>query len=178
MSTKTSHSNPGAPLSDQCAVTREITVAKGLFAPGHLGEPTRIVPFDMVDEALAGTGATQRRSRKLPVRVVVYLLLAAALFEECGYLAVRRKLTAALEAIPIPKVTGAALWHARTRLGARSMRTLFDLLRGPSSTIRTADARRALPWTQRKRAPRGTRFEDDLPDISQSGLTGLHSHVR
>ncbi|WP_435108587.1 transposase domain-containing protein [Nocardiopsis synnemataformans] len=68
MSTKTSHSNPGAPLSDQCAVTREITVAKGLFAPGHLGEPTRIVPFDMVDEALAGTGATQRRSRKLPER--------------------------------------------------------------------------------------------------------------
>lgn len=84
MSTKTRHSDSGAPLSDQCVITREITVANGLFAPGHLGELTQIVPFDMVDEALAETGATQQRLRKLPARVVVYLLLAAALFEECG----------------------------------------------------------------------------------------------
>ncbi|MFJ8550905.1 hypothetical protein [Streptomyces sp. NPDC093676] len=39
-----------------------------------------------------------------PPRVV--LLLAAALFEECGYLAVWRTFTAALEAIPVPKITG------------------------------------------------------------------------
>jgi hypothetical protein len=59
-------------------------VAKGLFAPGHLGELTRIVPFEMVDAALAETGAVQQRLRKVPARVVVYLLLAAALFEDCG----------------------------------------------------------------------------------------------
>ncbi|MGW3661507.1 IS4 family transposase [Streptomyces sp. NPDC005151] len=141
MSTKTSHSNPGAPLSDQCVITREITVAKGLFAPGHLGELTRIVPFDMVDAALAEAGGTQRRLRKLPARVVVYLLLAAALFEECGYLAVWRKLTSALDSIPIPKITGTALWDARARLGVRPMRTLFDMLRGPASAIRTGGAR-------------------------------------
>jgi hypothetical protein len=141
LSTKTSHSSSGAPLSDQCVITREITVANGLFAPGHLGELTQIVPFDMVDEALAETGATQQRLRKLPARVVVYLLLAAALFEECGYLAVWHKLTAALEAIPVPKITGAALWDARTRLGVRPMRALFDLLRGPVSAIRTPGAR-------------------------------------
>jgi hypothetical protein len=141
LSTKTSHSSSGAPLSDQCVITREITVAKGLFAPGHLGELTQIVPFDMVDEALAETGATQQRLRKLPARVVVYLLLAAALFEECGYLAVWHKLTAALETLPIPKITGTALWDARTRLGVRPMRALFDLLRGPASAIRTPGAR-------------------------------------
>lgn len=137
MSTKTSHSSSGAPLSGQCVITREITVAKGLFAPGHLGELTRIIPFDMVDEALAETGATQQRLRKLPARVVVYLLLAAALFEECGYLAVWNKLTAALETLPVAKITGAALWNARTRLGADPLRALFDLLRGPASAIRT-----------------------------------------
>ncbi|MCX4551279.1 transposase domain-containing protein [Streptomyces sp. NBC_01267] len=54
----------------------------------------------MVDAALTETGAVQQRLRKIPARVVVYLLLAAALFEDCGYLAVWRKLTAALEAIP------------------------------------------------------------------------------
>ncbi|WP_212732723.1 transposase domain-containing protein [Streptomyces oceani] len=63
------------------------------------------------------TGAVQRRLRKIPARVLVYLLLAAALFEDCGYLAVWRKLTAALEAIPVAKITGTALWDARTRLG-------------------------------------------------------------
>lgn len=116
-------------------------VAEGVFAPGHLGELTQIVPFEMVDAALAGCGALQRRLRKLPARVVVYLLLAAALFEECGYPAVWRKLTAALGSLPIPKVTGAALWHARSRLGVRPLRALFDLLRGPASAIRTAGAR-------------------------------------
>ncbi|MEE1822574.1 transposase domain-containing protein, partial [Streptomyces sp. BE20] len=34
-------------------------VAAGAFAPGHLGELTRIVPFEMVDEALAQTGRVQ-----------------------------------------------------------------------------------------------------------------------
>ncbi|MFE7749073.1 transposase domain-containing protein [Streptomyces sp. NPDC057428] len=79
--------------------------------------------------------------RKIPARVVVYLLLAAALFEECGYLAVWRKLTVALEAIPVAKITGTALWDARTRLGVRPMRALFDLLRGPATAIRTGGAR-------------------------------------
>lgn len=95
----------------------------------------------MVDEVLAECGAVQQRLRKLPARVVVYLLLAAALFEECGYPAVWRKLTGALEALPLPRVTATALWHARTRLGVRPMQTLFDLLRGPASAVRTAGAR-------------------------------------
>ncbi len=94
----------------------------------------------MVDAVLVETGASQRRLRKLPARVVVYLLLAAALFEECGYLAVWRRLTASLNSIPIPKITATALWDARTRLGVHPMRALFDLLRGPASAIRTAGA--------------------------------------
>lgn len=72
---------------------------------------------------------------------MVYLLLAAALFEGCGYPVVWRKLTAALGSIPIPQVTGAALWDARARLGVRPTRALFDLLRGPASAIRTGGAR-------------------------------------
>jgi hypothetical protein len=95
----------------------------------------------MVDEVLAECGAVQQRLRKLPARVVVCLLLAAALFEECGYLAVWARLTSALGSLPIPKVTGTALWHARARLGVRPVRALFDLLRGPASAVRTAGAR-------------------------------------
>jgi hypothetical protein len=52
-----------------------LTVAEGRFAPGHLGELTQIVPFEMVDAVLAETGAVQQRVRDLPSRVLVYLLL-------------------------------------------------------------------------------------------------------
>ncbi|MFI1120546.1 IS4 family transposase [Streptomyces hygroscopicus] len=106
-----------------------------------MGELTQIVPFEMVDEVLIECGATQQRLRKLPARVVVYLLLAAALFEECGYPAVWSKLTGALGSLPLPKITATGLWHARCRLGVRPLRALFDLLRGPASAVRTAGAR-------------------------------------
>jgi hypothetical protein len=76
-------------LEDQCVIARGIAVAPGVFAPGHLGELTRIVPFEMVDQALAATGTAQVRLRVLPSRVVVYLLLAGCLFAEVGYRQVR-----------------------------------------------------------------------------------------
>jgi Insertion element 4 transposase N-terminal/Transposase DDE domain len=129
-----------APLSGQCVITREIAVADGVFAPGHLGELTQIVPFEMVDAVLAECRATQQRVRKLPARVAVYLLLAGALFEECGYPAVWARLTAALGSLPLPHITATGLWHARARLGVRPLRALFDLLRGPAAAIRTTGA--------------------------------------
>lgn len=88
-----------------------------MFAPGHLGELIQIVPFEMVDAVLAERGAVQRRLRKLPARVVVYLLLAAALFEGCGYPAVWSRLTAAPTAGSLPPtgkdrdILGATLHH-------------------------------------------------------------------
>jgi hypothetical protein len=48
-----------------------------VFAPRHLGELTRLIPFEMVDDVLATAGAMQSRVRLLPARVRVYLLLAA-----------------------------------------------------------------------------------------------------
>jgi Transposase DDE domain/Insertion element 4 transposase N-terminal len=70
--------------------------------------------------------------------VVVYLLLAAALFEPAGYPAVWRKLTGALEGAGTVTVTAAALWQARTRLGPAPLRALFDLLRGSAAALRTS----------------------------------------
>jgi len=122
----------------QFVITRRIVVAGGVFAPGHLGELTRIVPFEMVDAVLADCRCVQRRVRKLPARVVVYLLLAAALFEPAGYPAVWRKLTGALDGAGAVTVTAAALWQARTRLGPAPLRALFDLLRGSPAAPRTS----------------------------------------
>jgi hypothetical protein len=129
-------------LEDQCVITRKVTVAAGVFAPGHLGELTQIVPFEMIDQALAATGTTQARIRVLPSRVVVYLLLAGCLFAELGYRQVWHKLTAGLGKLPVANPGDNALWQARARLGAAPLRWLFDLLRGPA----TAATSGAVRW--------------------------------
>jgi len=67
-------------------ITRTVTVAAGVFAPGHLEELTRIVPFELADAVLADTRTTQRRLRTLPSRVGLYFVLALALFPGLGYL--------------------------------------------------------------------------------------------
>ena len=56
---------------EQSVITRTVTVVPGRLAPGHLGELTQQVPFELVDAALAETGRTQVRLRDLPARVVV-----------------------------------------------------------------------------------------------------------
>jgi hypothetical protein len=120
-------------LDTQSVITRTVTVAEGRFAPGHLGELTQHLPFEMVDEALRATRTVQSRLRDLPSRVVVYLLLAACLFPEVGYLGVWRKLTGALVGLPTATPTGGALAQARRRLGPAPLRWLFELLRGPAA---------------------------------------------
>jgi hypothetical protein len=105
-----------------------------VFAPGHLGELTRLVPFEMVDEVLAATRRTELRVRLLPARVVMYLLLAGVLFAELGYRQVWAKLGSGLHGLPIVSPSGSALRQARQRLGPAPVRALFDLLRGPAAT--------------------------------------------
>jgi hypothetical protein len=101
-----------------------------VFAPGHLGELTQIVPFEMVDEVLAETGAVERRLRELPSRVMVYLLLAGALFAGQGYRHVWARLVSGL-AHPGPLPSSSALAQARRRLGVAPLKALFELLAGP-----------------------------------------------
>jgi hypothetical protein len=109
-----------------------VTVAGGRFAPGHLGELTQQVPFEMVDAVLEQTCRVQRRVRDLPARVVVYLLLAGCLFAELGYCQVWHRLAAGLDGLDIASPTASALTQARRRLGPGPLRELFALLRGPS----------------------------------------------
>jgi hypothetical protein len=117
---------------DKSVITRAVTVAGGRFAPGHLGELTQQVPFEMVDAVLEQTCRVQRRARDLPARVVVYLLLAGCLFAELGYSQVWGRLTAGLGGLAAAAPTASAMTQARRRLGPGPLRELFFLLRGPS----------------------------------------------
>jgi hypothetical protein len=128
-------------LVDQIAITRTVRVARGVFAPGHLGELTQFIPFEMVDEVLTATRRTQQRIRLLPARVVVYLVLAGCLFAELGYGQVWQKLTAGLAGLGLAEPSSGALREARQRLGSAPLRALFELLRGPAVTTN-----RAVRW--------------------------------
>ncbi len=88
---------------DQSVISRAVTVAGGRFAPGHLGELTQQVPFEMVDAVLEQTCRVQRRVRDLPARVVAYLLLAGCLFAELGYAQVWHRLAAGLDGLPVAR---------------------------------------------------------------------------
>ena len=108
-----------------------------MFAPGHLGELTQVIPFDLVDGVLADTRATQRRLRALPSRVGVYFVLALGLFPRAGYLGVWAKLTAALDGLGPAVPSARALRGLRRRLGPAPFRGLFEVLAGPAAWPRT-----------------------------------------
>jgi len=112
-------------------ITTTITVAAGVFAPGHLGELTWQVPFELADAVLEETRATQLRLRVLPSRVGIYFVLALGLFPALGYGGVWAKLTAALEDLPLPSPSAKALRDLRRRLGPAPLKALFEVLAGP-----------------------------------------------
>jgi hypothetical protein len=101
------------------------------YAPGHLGELTAQVPVELVDEVLATHRVTEQRVRLLPARVVVYLVIAGALFADLGWQQVWGKLVAGLGHQPVlPSRTAIAL--ALRRLGSAPLRSLFEVLAAPS----------------------------------------------
>jgi len=138
---------------EQSVIHRTITVAPGRFAPGHLGELTQQVPFELVDAALAATGRTQSRLRALPARVVVYLLVAGCLFAELGYVQVWQRLCAGLDGLALATPTASALTQARRRLGPAPLRALFDLLCGPARRRPSVGSGSVGCWCARSTAP-------------------------
>jgi transposase IS4-like protein len=118
-------------LQEKSAITRTIETAPGVYAPGHLGELTQIIDFALVDAVLEETDTREKRLRLLPARVVVYFVLALALFEHCSYSAVWGKLTAALGALAPVAPAASSLTRARRRIGTAPLRRLFETLAGP-----------------------------------------------
>jgi Insertion element 4 transposase N-terminal/Transposase DDE domain len=157
-------------------ITKTIRVAAGVFGPGHLGELTQIVPFELADAVLAETRAGQRRLRLLPSRVGIYFVLAMCLFPGRGYLGVWSELTAALGGLGLAVPSARALRDLRRRLGAAPFRLLFEALAGPAAwpaapgvcfgryrtvsfdgckTIKVPDTARNRAWLGKMNAPNG-----------------------
>ena len=65
--------------SAMTTITRAVTVAAGVFAPGHLGELTQYLPFELVDDVLEQTRTVQRRLRD-QCHVVKDLVLVSRMY--------------------------------------------------------------------------------------------------
>jgi len=92
-----------------------ITAVAGVYAPGHIGELTQYLPFELVDDVLSLTKTVQRRLRDLPSRVGVYVVLALVLFPRLGYARVWQKLTAGLIGLDLRSPSEKALRDLRRR---------------------------------------------------------------
>ena len=104
-----------------------------------LGVLTRVFSPREVDAAIARTNAAGQRNRLLPARMMVYYVMALALFSSGSYEEVMRSLLAGMEwmtgrfrewAMP----TKAAIFKARSRLGSAVMIDLFDACAKPVAT--------------------------------------------
>lgn len=118
----------------ECATvrfSRPITAAAGVYAPGHIGELTQYLPFELVDDVLVETKTVQHRLRDLPSRVGVYFVLALVLFPRLGYARVWQKLTAGLIGLDLPMPSEKALRDLRRRLGPAPFKALFEVVAGP-----------------------------------------------
>jgi len=95
-----------------------------------LGVLTTTVPAGLIDAVLADTGRQSRRQRQLPARLVVYYVMALALYAQASYGEVLRCL---LEGVRWLRLKGAdpaladksAITKARIRLGASPLKQLF-----------------------------------------------------
>jgi hypothetical protein len=116
-----------------------------------LGALTRTFPPELVDQVVQQTGRAEQRRRLLPARVVVYFVLALALYSHAAYEEVMRCLVEGLgwavrarrgrRSWPYWHVPGAsALVEARTRLGAEPLKVLFAQAARPLATKATRGA--------------------------------------
>ena len=119
-----------------------------------LGVLTSTVPAGLVDAVLADTGRQSRRQRQLPARLVVYYVIALALYAQASYGEVLRCL---LEGVRWLRLAGAAvasadksaITKARARLGAAPLKELFARVACPLAAITNNH-----PAVSRDREPR------------------------
>ncbi|MDX2683078.1 transposase domain-containing protein [Streptomyces sp. NY05-11A] len=145
-------------------------VAGGRFAPGHLGELTAVVPFELVDAVLAETRTVQQRLRDLPSRVGVYFLLAMCLFPEVGYRLVRDRLTAArLRRRGIQAAEQRREMHQRPQLPAQEPARRHRARE--RSGLTTGDVQTYRPGQNREYADTSARIRTCPPSACGSGIS-------
>lgn len=110
-----------------------------------LGVVAKTFPVATVKSVLEATGRSSRRQRELPAHVVVYYVIALALYMQSSYREVLRVLLEGIQWLLNPtarlKVTGkSGISQARTRLGVEPVKQLHDQIVCPIATEATKGA--------------------------------------
>lgn len=110
-----------------------------------LGVLAKTFPRSRIDAVLTQTGRCSRRQRELPAHVVVYYVIALALYMQASYREVLRCLLEGLQWMADPArpltITGkSGISQARTRLGWLPVKELYDQLVGPIAGAATRGA--------------------------------------
>jgi len=110
-----------------------------------LGVIAKSFPAEQVREIVRRCGRQSQRQRDLPAHVVVYYVIALALYMQVSYREVLRCLLEGLGWLAGPgtpvKVTGkSGISQARSRLGAEPLRALHDEVVRPIATTETKGA--------------------------------------
>lgn len=110
-----------------------------------LGVVAKFFPRQTVDSVLEQTGRASVRQRDLPARVVVYYVIALALYMQSSYREVLRCLLEGVQWLLDPsasiKVAGkSGISQARTRLGVEPVKALYDAVVTPIAQAQTQGA--------------------------------------
>ena len=138
-----------------------------------LGVLTTTIPADLVDAVLAETGRQRQRHRQLPARLVVYYVLALALYAQASYGEVLRCLLEGVRWLHLggadpALATKSAVTRARRRLGVVPLETLFQRLAHPFAGPGTPGA-----WYRGRRGP-GIADAGVLVSRTPAGQPGRH----
>jgi hypothetical protein len=121
-----------------------------------LGVIAKYFPLEKVREALHQTNRASLRERDLPAPVVVYYVIALALYMRSSYREVLRCLLEGVQWLLDPsatvKVAGkSGISQARSRLGTEPLKKLYETVVTPIAEKRTPGAWMAAPWMWRTR---------------------------
>lgn len=110
-----------------------------------LGVIAKTVPLETVRAVLAATGTTSRRQRDLPAHVVVYYVIALALYMQSSTREVLRCLLEGVQWLLGPRATvkvagKSGISQARTRVGWEPLRDLHDTVVRPLAVPATKGA--------------------------------------
>src|SRR6266852_7100136 len=107
-----------------------------------LGVIAKTFPVDKVHAILRATGKTSIRQRDLPAHVVVYYVIALALYMHSSYREVLRCLLEGVQWLLDPSVTikvagKSGISQARTRLGPEPVKALYEAVVTPIAQAQT-----------------------------------------
>lgn len=137
------HLNPGG--VEMARTLAELPKGSRITDYVSLGVLAKTFPVQKVKSVLVSTGRASIRQRDLPAHVVVYYVIALALYMQSSYREVLRCLLEGIQWLLNPavrvKVTGkSGISQARTRLGVEPVRQLYDEVVRPIATQETKGA--------------------------------------